>query len=134
MRRVVFISKPSTIQTDKKLSYLTIKHGDRSGISTQARPKGVKSMANLQIPIPDTLQDELKAMFRTAAAQAIEEAVQHETVGKEWLNQKTVCEWLGISFVTLQSWKKRGLQCSVIQGKTLISKKEINRFLEEHQI
>ena len=91
-------------------------------------------MVNLQIPIPDTLQDELKTMIRNAAAQAIEEAVKRETTGREWMEQKQACEWLGISFGTLQAWRKRGLKVAVVQGKTLLSKTEVNRFLAEHQI
>ena len=90
-------------------------------------------MVNLQIPIPDTFQDELKVMIRNAAAQAIEEAVKRETTGREWMEQKQACEWLGISFGTLQVWRKQGLKVAVVQGKTLLSKTEINRFLEEHQ-
>lgn len=88
-------------------------------------------MANIQIPIPETLQDELKIMIRNAAAQAIEEAVKRETTGREWMEQKQACEWLGISFGTLQVWRKQGLKVAVVQGKTLLSKAEINRFLEE---
>lgn len=88
-------------------------------------------MVNLQIPIPDTFQDELKVMIRNAAAQAIEEAVKRETTGREWMEQKQACEWLGISFGTLQVWRKQGLKVAVVQGKTLLSKTEINRFLEE---
>ena len=89
-------------------------------------------MANLQIPIPETFNDELKIMIRNAAAQAIEEAVKRETTGREWMEQKQACEWLGISFGTLQVWRKQGLRVAVVQGKTLLSKTEINRFLEEH--
>ena len=85
-------------------------------------------MVNLQIPIPDTFQDELKVMIRNAAAQAIEEAVKRETTGREWMEQKQACEWLGISFGTLQVWRKKGLKVAVVQGKTLLSKAEINRF------
>ena len=88
-------------------------------------------MVNLQIPIPDTFQDELKVMIRNAAAQAIEEAVKRETTGREWMEQKQACEWLGISFGTLQVWRKQGLKVAVVQGKTLLSKTGINRFLEE---
>lgn len=89
-------------------------------------------MANLQIPIPDTFHDELKLMIRNAAAQAIEEAVKRETTGREWMEQKQACEWLGISFGTLQVWRKQGLKVAVVQGKTLLSKTEVNRFLEEN--
>lgn len=88
-------------------------------------------MPELKIPIPETFGDELKIMIRNAAAQAIEEAVKRETTGREWMEQKQACEWLGISFGTLQVWRKQGLKVAVVQGKTLLSKTEINRFLEE---
>lgn len=90
-------------------------------------------MPELKIPIPETFGDELKIMIRNAAAQAIEEAVKRETTGREWMNQKEACEWLGISFGTISAWRKQGLRVAVVQGKTLLSKTEINRFLEEHQ-
>ena len=90
-------------------------------------------MANLQIPIPDTLQDEIKDMFRMAASQAINEAVQREHIAKDWMDQKTACEYLGVSFGTLQNFRRLGLKISTVQGKTLVSKKEINRFLESYQ-
>lgn len=90
-------------------------------------------MANLQIPIPDALQDELKDMIRNAATQAIEEAVQRERITKDWMDQKTACEYLGISFGTLQNFRRLGLKISTVQGKTLISKNEINRFLKSYE-
>lgn len=88
-------------------------------------------MANINIPIPDSIEDELKVMIRNAAVQAIEEAVKREMTGREWMEQKQACEWLDISFGTLQVWRKQGLKVAVVQGKTLLSKTEINRFLEE---
>lgn len=90
-------------------------------------------MAELKIPIPETFNEELKAMLRAAAMEVIEETVQRENLSKDWMDQKTACEYLGISFGTLQNFRRLGLKISTVQGKTLVSKKEINRFLEEHQ-
>lgn len=91
-------------------------------------------MTELKIPLPDSIQDELKAMIRNAAMQAIDEAIQRQNKSKEWFNQKEACEYLGISFGTFQNFRNLGLRISTVQGKTLVSKKEINRFLEEHQL
>lgn len=92
-------------------------------------------MANINIPIPETFQQEFTNMLTIAAKEAIAIAKQQEaSYGKEWLKQKEVCEWLNISYGTLQLWRSKGLMCSVIEGITLISKKEINRFLEEKQV
>lgn len=90
-------------------------------------------MAELKIPLPDSIQDELKTMIRNAAIQAINEATQRETKAKDWMDQKSACEYIGISFSTFQNFRKLGLRISTVQGKTLVSKKEINRFLEEYQ-
>lgn len=90
-------------------------------------------MVEIKIPLPDSIQDEIKVMIRNAAAQAIEESVQRERIAKDWMDQKTACEYLGVSFGTLQNFRRLGLKISTVQGKTLVSKKEINRFLEEHQ-
>ncbi|WP_035053446.1 helix-turn-helix domain-containing protein [Carnobacterium pleistocenium] len=92
-------------------------------------------MANLQIPVPDTFQDEFKAMLTIAAREAIAAAKQQEACyGKEWLKQKEACEWLNISYGTIQLWKSKGLKIATVEGITLISKTEINRFLKENQI
>ena len=90
-------------------------------------------MAELKIPLPDSIQDELKTMIRNAAIQAINEATQRETKAKDWMDQKSACEYIGVSFATFQNFRKLGLRISTVQGKSLVSKKEINRFLEEYQ-
>ena len=87
-------------------------------------------MAQLTIPLPDTLQDELKAMILNAAAQAIDEAVKRESNSKDWMTQKELSSWLNVSYGTIQVWRGLGLKVAVVQGKTLISKAEANRFLE----
>lgn len=89
-------------------------------------------MANINIPIPDSIQDEIKVLIRNAAAQAIDEAVKRERIAKDWMDQKTACEYIGISYATFQNFRKLGLRISTVQGKTLVSKQEINRFLEEY--
>ena len=92
-------------------------------------------MANIQIPIPETIQTELEKMILDVAREAIATAKEQDSsYGKEWLKQAEACKWLNISYVTLQSWRAKGLKIATIQGITLVSKKEINRFLSEHQI
>lgn len=92
-------------------------------------------MTTLQIPLPDTFQEDFKAMLTIAAREAIATAKQQEvSYGKEWLKQKEACEWLNISYGTLQLWRSKGLQVATVEGITLISKEEINRFLKENQV
>lgn len=92
-------------------------------------------MTSLNIPIPDTFQQDFTAMLTIAAKEAIATAKQQEaSYGKEWLKQKEACEWLNISYGTLQLWRSKGLQVATVEGITLISKTEINRFLKENQV
>ncbi len=92
-------------------------------------------MANIQIPLPDSFQEDFKSMLTNVARQAIETAREQDAsyYGKDWLKQKEAMEWLNISYGTLQLWRSKGLKISTVAGITLISKDEINRFLIEHQ-
>lgn len=89
-------------------------------------------MGEFRVSIPE-LNDELKVLLTLAIQELLQESVQREKKSKDWMQQKEVCEWLEISFSTLQKWRATGLKVSVIQGKTLISKQEITRFLVDHQ-
>ena len=92
-------------------------------------------MSNISIPIPDTFQQDFTAMLTIAAREAIATAKQQEaSYGKEWLKQKEACEWLNISYGTVQLWRSKELKIATDEGITLISKTEINRFLKENQI
>lgn len=91
-------------------------------------------MAELRVPIPDDFQEQFNQMLTNVAREAIATAKEQElNHGKEWMNQKEVCEWLDISYGTLQSWRVKGLKVSSIGRITLISKEEVNRFLREQQ-
>lgn len=92
-------------------------------------------MAHLSIELPETFKDEFKTLLSIAAREAIATAKQKEvSYGREWLKQKEMCDYLNISYGTLQLWRSKGLRVATVEGITLISKKEINRFLEEKQI
>lgn len=90
-------------------------------------------MAELKIPLPDSLQDELKVMILNAASQAIAEAAKREGNAKDWMTQKELASWLNVSYGTIQVWRGLGLKVATIQGKTLVSKNEVNRFLESYE-
>lgn len=92
-------------------------------------------MVQVSFDIEDSFQKDFTAMLAIAAREAIATAKQQEaSYGKEWLKQKEACEWLNISYGTLQLWRSKGLQVATVEGITLISKTEINRFLKENQI
>lgn len=95
----------------------------------------IEQVASIQIPIPQNFQDDFIEKLKYASFEVIETAKKkEEAYGKEWLKQKSVCEYLDISYNTLQLWRSKGLKVATVSGITLISKTEINRFLKENQI
>lgn len=90
-------------------------------------------MTELKIPLPDTLQDELKIMILNAATQAIDEAVKRVTIGKDWMTIKDIQSLMNVSANTVSSWIRMGLPVSVVGQKRFINRDNLNAFLEEHE-
>lgn len=93
-------------------------------------------MANISIPIPDTFQDDFKAMLSIAAKEAIAVAKQQELdYGKDFMNISECCSYMNISYATLIGvWVKQlGLKTIVVQGKTYICKQTLIEFLKDHE-
>ena len=68
-------------------------------------------MANLQIPIPETFNDELKAMLKSIAFEVIQEVANQSIKAKDWM----------------------GLPISEVGQKRYISKKNLDSFLERYE-
>lgn len=90
-------------------------------------------MANLQIPIPETFNDELKAMLRAAAAEVIEEVISQETRLKDWVTVKEIQEYFDVSPNTVAAWIRSGLPVSTVGQKRFISKANLSKFLADHE-
>lgn len=90
-------------------------------------------MAELKIPLPDTLQDELKIMILNAATQAIDEAVKRVMISKDWMTIKDIQSLMNVSANTVSSWIRMGLPVSVVGQKRFINRDNLNAFLEEHK-
>lgn len=93
-------------------------------------------MTNISIPIPDTFQDDFKAMLTIAAKEAIEVAKKQETpyAFKEWLTLKEAQQYLGISWQTLNQWRQQGLRVSEMSPRNIfVHKEELNRFIKEYE-
>lgn len=91
-------------------------------------------MAELKIQIPDGTNQELKAMFLNMAAEIIQETKKIGLSDKEFFNQKEACELLGISYQTLQAWRRKGLKIVAIDGKTIVPRSNIIQFLKSYEI
>lgn len=90
-------------------------------------------MANLQIPIPDSFNDELKTMLRAAALEVIQETVKQESMAKDWMSVKEVQKYMNVSPNTVSSWISSGLKVSMVGQKRFISKHNLNAFLVKYE-
>lgn len=66
------------------------------------------------------------------AVQKALQAAQHEFVDSGWLSLKEGAKYAGVSYNTLIKYRQYGLQVCEIEGIKRISRKEIDRFFQEH--
>lgn len=66
------------------------------------------------------------------AVQKALQAAQHEFVDCGWLSLKEGAKYAGVSYNTLLKYRQYGLQVCEIEGIKRISRKEIDRFFQEH--
>lgn len=91
-------------------------------------------MQEIKIPIPESFQEDLRTMMRETAREALAEAKEQERHGKDFMSLKDCCQYLGISYGTLNVWiRQLGLKTIVIQGKTFIAKQTLLEFLKQHE-
>ena len=89
--------------------------------------------AKLEIPIPDSFQEGIEIIVQNGVTRGVEEALNRSSNAKDWMTQKELQAWLSVSYGTIQVWRRLGLKVATVQGKTLVSKQEVNRFLESYQ-
>jgi len=66
------------------------------------------------------------------AVQKALQAAHHEFVDSGWLSLKEGAKYAGVSYNTLMKYRTLGLQVCEIDGVKRISRKEIDRFFQEH--
>ena len=89
---------------------------------------------NMNIPVPDSVQDELKAMFTSLAKEVIAEVAAKEMTAKDWLNLKEVQAYLGISFNTLKLYERKySFPIIEIEGKRFVSKDSLNQWMKSFE-
>ena len=74
---------------------------------------------------------ELEQLIMKAVQKALQ-AVHHEYVDSGWLSLKEGAKYAGVSYNTLMKYRTLGLQVCEIEGVKRISRKEIDRFFQEH--
>jgi hypothetical protein len=66
------------------------------------------------------------------AVQKALQAAHHEFIDSGWLSLKEGAKYAGVSYNTLMKYRTLGLQVCEIDSVKRISRKEIDRFFQEH--
>jgi hypothetical protein len=86
--------------------------------------------------IPLQVSDEFKGkyfeLFYELSKEAFEAAKRDSGVGR-FMTKKQCCEYMGISFGHLQKLEKIGLPIIDIEGKVLIDREDVVRFMNNHK-
>ena len=86
------------------------------------------------------MNSELKndlSQFEKVITDAINNALQSTKtlMGlNEWMSIKEGAKYAGVSYNTFKKFRSKGLKISEIDGVMRVSRKEIDRFLESHNI
>jgi len=97
-------------------------------MTLQYKERGEK--VNLNIPVPDQVQSEIRTMFSILAHEVIQEVREQEARSKDYMNAKETCSYLNVSFVTLQQFERLGLKKIKIEGKILFKKQTVDEFMK----
>lgn len=88
---------------------------------------------NLNIPVPPEVQSDLRNMISNMAREVIQEVREKEVKSRDYMSAKDTCEYLNISFVTLQNFERLGLKKCRVQGKILFRKETVDEFMRSFE-
>lgn len=91
-------------------------------------------MAKVQLDLSQELEEQIQALFITAAREVLAEVSTQEINSKEFFTFKEAAAFLGISFNTLKKFiTEYGLQTIAIGGKKFIHKPTLIQFLKKYE-
>ncbi|WP_431029652.1 DNA-binding protein [Lysinibacillus sp. LZ02] len=85
----------------------------------------------IELDMPEGLGEQLKAIVLTATKQAFE-INQKQLSAKEWMTLKEGAAYAGVSYNSFVRFRSMGLKVCEIDGIKRVSKREIDRFLENN--
>ncbi|MFY8329457.1 DNA-binding protein [Vagococcus carniphilus] len=86
-------------------------------------------MSGFQVMLSESQTKELQRYIFELTNEAVHQAIHTASADKEFLNQKEMSNWIGVSVNTLRSYVREGMPMIVIGGRNLYSKKEVSKFL-----
>lgn len=85
----------------------------------------------IQIPEIPGLESQLKEMVFQATHEALEQ-YKKSLVSKDWFSLREAQEYIGVSNVTFSKFRTMGLKIMEVDSVKRVSKKELDRFMEEN--
>lgn len=85
----------------------------------------------INLETPSGLEEELKMMVLEAAKSAME-LYKNSLVSKEWFSLREAQDYIGVSNVTFSKFRTMGLKVMEVDSVKRVSKKELDRFMEEN--
>ena len=92
-----------------------------------------KMNMGLQVVLSKEQSDELKSYIYDLTNEAVKKAIHNAGSDKDFLNQKEMSDWVGVSVNTLKAYVREGLPIIVMGGRNFYSKKEVSKFLLSRQ-
>ena len=90
-------------------------------------------MSGFQVMLSENQTKELQKYIFELTNEAVRKAVHDVGADKDFLNQKEMSEWIGVSTNTLKSYVRGGLPIIIIGGRNFYSKKEVSKFMLQRQ-
>lgn len=94
-----------------------------------------REIAEVKIPIPDYVLEAAREVLRSTALEMAAEVKALETQIPPYMDKKTACRICGVAPSTFGRWvKNEGLKEIRVDGKVIISRDEILRFMAAHTV
>ncbi|WP_271522810.1 DNA-binding protein [Enterococcus mundtii] len=90
-------------------------------------------MEGFQVLLNKKQTQELQKFVYDLTNEAIKKAIHDVSSDKDFLNQREMSDWLGVSINTLKNYVKEGLPIIVIGGRNFYSKSEVSKFMLQRQ-
>lgn len=90
----------------------------------------------MHLTVPLQLPSEYADMYEKTMLEIAERVmlkVQSEGVQKPYMNKKEAAQYIGVSFNTLQKFIDNGMPVIKVDSVMLLSKKDIDEFLEKNK-
>ncbi|MCD8502139.1 MAG: hypothetical protein LRY71_11200 [Bacillaceae bacterium] len=86
----------------------------------------------IPLQVSDEFRDEYYSLFYELSAEAFEAAKRDAGV-KRYMTKKEACNYIGVSFNYFQKLEQLGLPTIEIDGKTLVDREDISKFLNKYK-